>query len=421
VTARHVVGKATISDHTIASTLRTAEWGAVSCDPSAAWDPLPSPATWDWQWLGSPVGPVFPLMDSAQMSFACDASSTTDPNCPTLPAEGGATGPIRTLLGSIGPNGTAGQYLSFAVPSAYRNMLFASLSELERTATISIKGLEKVTGKKVARRDVYLQIKRRNMRPHGRAQLELPLREMKRVQRFVLNPPAVPVFPDPPGAYATEIAKAKAAAPPEKVATPYKAGSPPAKELPKQKEPQPKDPAPARDEPSKAYDADPIPLEHSSAARIELLNRVWPAYEIHAFYDTGETIVVAGRKQKVFRALLPFGYLMQHEGPFFGFTDLITREDGAPLEQVGPDLYRVSIPAEGSVKIKTRIRAEEHPPCGDCTQCKPPVVNVNVRGCHCRAVGGDAGERGLLPFALLPVAAFFARRRTRRSRSSAAR
>lgn len=412
VTARNITGQEVPANHMLKSTLRSAEWGAVACDPDAAWDPLPStPPTWSWQWSGG-AAPIKPKTGSATMSFTCNFTSPADPSCPSVASTaGGSGGAMRSLLASVEP-GVTGQHLLFSVPSAYRNIAFASLSQMEQTATISIKGLEKITGKKVAKRDVFLQVKRRNMRSHGRAPMELPLKEMKRIQRFVANPPPSPF--DEPTPLNDVLYDVKTAVPAQKTVTtaPSKANLPPLKQSAEPKDPvsqQTPEPQPPRFE--------EIPLEYSSAARIELLNRVWPAYEVHAFYDTGETMVVNGKPQKVFKALMPFAYLLQHEGPFFGFTDALMHEDGKPLEQVGPDLYRVSIPAEGSVKIKTRISAEEVPLGSDCTQCKPPVVNVNLRGCHCRAVGGAAEERGLLPLALLPVVAFFARRsRSQRER-----
>jgi hypothetical protein len=133
---------------------------------------------------------------------------------------------------------------------------------------------------------------------------------------------------------------------------------------------------------------------------------------IHAFYDTGQTVTVAGKVKKVLKPLLPFGYLLEHEGPFYGFSDLLSADGGSPLTQVGPDLYKVMVPTEGSIRIRSKIAAEETPPCLDsCCNCKPPVVNVTVKGCHCRAAGGTSDDRRLWPLALIPFLAFFVRRR----------
>jgi hypothetical protein len=145
------------------------------------------------------------------------------------------------------------------------------------------------------------------------------------------------------------------------------------------------------------------------------VSRVWPTYEVHAYYDTGETITDSqGKPQKLLEALAPFGYMLHHKGPFYGFSDLMAGADGANLTQIAPNLYKASVPKDGAIRIKTTLRAEEKP-LRDCCSQKPPVVHVHVspRGCYCRAPGGAGGDSRLLYLGLLPAAVFFMRRRSR--------
>jgi hypothetical protein len=133
-------------------------------------------------------------------------------------------------------------------------------------------------------------------------------------------------------------------------------------------------------------------------------------YEVHSYYETGETITENGKAQKVLKELTPFGYLLSHQGPFYGFSDSIEGV-GTQLTKVEEDLYRVTVPDDGSIRIRTKIRTEDRPRTkpGCCNQSPPQVIKL--RGCFCRAPGAGGGDSRLLPLALLPFAAFLIRRR----------
>jgi hypothetical protein len=407
-----------IEDNAVRVQLSLAEWGALVPDASAPWTPIAgteggdmSSGTWLWTWnTVDGNSPGQGLLTSANIDFTC-AIQGSDTYCPLLTLPGGTppSGLVdEVLLAELIPDP---QYansggLRFRRPSAIQNMIFITLSEDQRAATISMRGAPKHKDPKVTERAVYLKVVRRNMPAHGNERLALPIADMRRVRRFVRNPFPSPIeIPDePPRAGTTSEGAMRGSVKDSAAQNPPMAGVAPQPEPP-QPEPQP---LPKPQQP-KAIDgqSDPklpevLPLEYSSATHHELMSRVWPVYEVHGFYETGETVNVNGKVRKVMRPLMPFGYLLNHDGPYYGFTDAIVGIDGATLTQVAPDLYRVSVPHDGKVRIKTTIRAEEEP-----KKAESP------RGCHLRAPGGAAVAPQLLPLSLLPIALFFWRRKRR--------
>jgi hypothetical protein len=428
-------------DNIVRVELAVSDWGAMANDSTAPWTVIPgtedgkmTSGSWTWAWnpsTGIPVGGY----GSATIGFTCDIQLGKT-FCPSVTIPTGASPPgvsNQALLATLLPdrNHPNSKDLRFLRPSAILNVIYAGLSEFEQDATISLRGTPKPKDPKQTHRDVYLKVVRRNMPVYGNDRLNLPLDRMHGLMRFVRNPPHSPFqapyepVPQPggklssaPGAAsraADARAAARAAAPPAQAP---KAPAPGVPVTPVKPQPQPQ---PAPQPAPKAHDLEParelpypLPLAYSSATHHELMSRAWPVYEVHAFYDRGEALAANGKPQKRLQALAPFGYLLHHEGPFYGFTDAIAGIDGAKLTQVAPDLYRVSVPHDGKVRIKTTIRAEERPK-ADCCNQKPPVVNVHVspRGCYCRAPGGAAVAPQLLPLSLLPIALFFWRRKRR--------
>ena len=54
-----------------------------------------------------------------------------------------------------------------------------------------------------------------------------------------------------------------------------------------------------------------------------------------------------------------FGYVVTHEGKLHGWEHQLT---GAKLTQVGPNVYRLRVPAGGEAVVTTRITARERGP-----------------------------------------------------------
>lgn len=80
------------------------------------------------------------------------------------------------------------------------------------------------------------------------------------------------------------------------------------------------------------------------------LVKTTPTYIVHAYYDTGEKTTLNGTTHPLLQPLTSFGYLVEHSGGFFGWQP---RLDGAT--EVAPNVYKVTVPHGGAVKINTSI------------------------------------------------------------------
>jgi hypothetical protein len=412
--------------HIVRVQLSLAEWGALDLDSQATWRVIEgtengskSSGTWTWDWHPNPDGPSSTAFGSATVGFTCDLLGSA--YCPTLNLSdpGSVTPPavvnqavLATL--SVAQDVPDNQLIRIKRAAAYMNMIPVGLSEDKRKATISLRGLPRPKDPKQTHREVYLKVVRRNMPPHGDAMLAPPLEQMKRVFGYIRNPGPSPFVPPPlppePVTYAV-----KGALPQQKAATPPKGnyGKPqkPGETPPVEK---PKDPPKTKDEPPVTL-PETLPLEYSSATQHEIVSRALPVYEVHAYYETGEMIPdKRGKPRKALKALAPFGYVLHHDTPFYGFTGGI-KGVGCSLAEVQEGLYKVSVPVDGSVQIETTIRAEEKPLHANCCNQKPPIVHVHVnpRGCYCAAPGSGGDGSKLLPLAVLPAALLIWRRKRR--------
>jgi hypothetical protein len=419
-------------DHIVRVQLSLAEWGGLFADSQANWRVIEgtengskSSGTWTWNWSSS-GGPPTNGLGSAEIGFTCDLLGNA--YCPTLNlSDPGSVVPPevvnQAVLATLSVNAAApgANLLRIQRGAAYRNMIPVGLSEDKRKATISLRGLPKPKDPKQTSRNVFVKVVKRNMPPHGDAMIAPPLAEMRRIQRFLRTPgpspfQLQPYVPTPAGHVPPDdgvIAGQKAGvSPPKPYGKPQKPGEAP----PPQK---PKDPPKPKDEPSRGVTLpETLPLEYSSATQHEIVSRALPVYEVHAYYETGETIPdKRGKPRKALKALAPFGYVLHHDTPFYGFTAGI-KGVGCSLAEVQEGLYKVSVPVDGSVQIETTIRAEEKPLHANCCNQKPPIVHVHVnpRGCYCAAPGSGGDGSKLLPLAVLPVALLIWRRK-RRSRA----
>ena len=302
--------------------------------------------------------------------------------------------------------------LQFQRKAVYRNMNYADLSTKEAPAKISLEGLKKVLGE-AKDRDVYLYVEGKNLPPHGDKPLWLPTKDMAQARQFAEHPISVPQEPRRvPG-------KAPIAG---KLPQPKGAVAPPAPAP----QPQPKASAQqelaARIANSSATFSNGLPLRHVLAmGGDQLLDAIWPTYRIRVYYDSGKTFTTKGVKRPVLVPMVPFGYRLNHDGPFFGITHALEGMRGVELVPAGGNWFKVRIASEGSVEVKTRISAEERPksggtgPCPTCNPC-PECKVEHGKTCHCRFVG--AGTRGYLGLELagfLAVIAAWGMRRKRRA------
>ncbi len=101
------------------------------------------------------------------------------------------------------------------------------------------------------------------------------------------------------------------------------------------------------------------------------LKVAWPTYEVHVYYDTGRVNTLSGHTYQVLSPMNSFGYYFSHSGSLFGFTTAIGGVGSTLVQALGPNVYRVRVPNEGTVRVQAGVTAEELPqfsvPAGDRT------------------------------------------------------
>ena len=349
--------------NTVKARFRIANWGSQIADPNAPWDDI-TPAT--------------PVENNAAglMSFTCPVGTA---KCGHLDA---GHDPHQCMLVELSKGSASTSVpLKFAQDSVYRNMDFDTASQLEREAEISIRGLKPLQG--TTARDVYLLVKTTNMPAASNEQKFLPVEAMKRDADLAQNPPKRPMQPPHRGGEGNNNNNDKQPA--------NIAGT---AELASKGAPTPIDPALAKDG-----------FEH--------MEESWPTYEVHAYHDTGKSVIVRGKKYKLLDPQVPFGYFVSHSGSFFGFDHSIEGIGGAKLEQIAPDFYRVSVANDGVVRVKSTIVAYDKPKAPP-----PPPGKVEVHG-HCNCGVARTGSASDLLAALaaafgLTFTAVYRRRRKAR-------
>jgi opacity protein-like surface antigen len=84
------------------------------------------------------------------------------------------------------------------------------------------------------------------------------------------------------------------------------------------------------------------------------LDPTMPTYRVHAYHDTGRRVTRNGTAFTILSPQNSFGYYVTHNGALEGWKHSLT---GA--EQLSPNFYRVAVPHNGAVKVKTTIEAVE--------------------------------------------------------------
>jgi hypothetical protein len=379
--------------HSIRAKLRLANWGStIDSLQHAPWQDMPdmgtpfeTPNAIDlapgWSWSDDAAG-------SPTIQFACPISGHT--YCPFIGNAGTGAGQSthQCMLAEL--RAQPGVNTPFASSAAYRNMIFENLSSVSTDATLTIKGLQALTGK-VTPRDLYLYVQTRNMPAHSDTPMELRPELMTALLRYAENPPPRPSARRPtddgPIGLASNLRVEKF------------------------------DPISLADIASgKVTDLVQLPPANNpllvpTLTDDQALGLAWPSYRVYVYYDTGERQVVGGAQRITLAPMVPFGYYLKHAGTFFGFEHALAGS-GVQLDVLGNDWYRVRVENEGSVIVKTSVSAEEKPPC---TDCQPPGKVPPKPICFCSAPGlSTPGASSWLPLALLTL--LVAARTTRKAR-----
>jgi hypothetical protein len=406
VTVQHVPATG-ITAHAVRTKIRFADWGSTIANwKFAPWNEIPgftpnvftvqqSTLTGDASWGWSTTAPAGGFVD-ATIDYTCDVQAG-DLYCPKL------TNPDnedhQCMLVEVAAAPTFSTY-RFDRAAVFRNMTFNGLSTLKRPATITIKGLQALTGQAAAR-DVYLYVQTVNLPPHGNEPVFLKADMMQLTRRYAENPPPIPrrQVVDGPGLVAKPgLAAAKPPALRQQATAPAAA---------------------AVGRPIRST------IDHPVLTPEQALSTAWPIYKVYVYYDTGKTTTIKKNTRKLLQPMVPFGFYLNHDGALYGFTHALEGE-GFKLEQVAENFYRVGVVNEGSFRAGVTISAEEKPkgkpPDGtppDGPPCPPPVQHGR---CNCRVVGAPGAAYG--GYALLTAVlglGFWVRRRARRTRRARGR
>jgi len=401
---KNVPGRAPQLANTVRAKMWVADWGSQIADPaSSAWTPVygadfnNSAGTWAWTWdTTAPSGPAVGSTDGVTISFTC-AKESGATFCPKLTnVTSTETERHQCVLVELrgDPTVANSSHITFSKPAAYRNMEFQGLSTYSEEATISIQGLQAITGQ-AKDRDVYVYVKTDNMPKYGEEASWLPSKAMAEARRYAEHPPQAPAPAQPDGKRDAD-ARAKAAAAHVKGA------------------PASVPPAPAADGKTQFPDEDEV-LALPVLSPAEAMATVWPTYQVFAYYDTGNTITAKGKKRKILKAMVPFGYHFSHDGPHYGFSHSLTPV-GTSWTEVAPNLYKVNIPNEGKIKVRVNVTAHEIPrsKCQQCDGTLPPIKVIIKPRCYCALPGADQGSTyGALIALLMGTLALWTRRRSR--------
>lgn len=383
---------APISFGKILARFSIANWGSTVADPLAGWNAFSISTAGDGYvpdaghgtWTTPAPAPA--TSTSARITFTC-AVPSGETYCPVITAS--SANHDQCLLVELKPAPGTGTTIKFQNAAARQNMTFATTSTLDRDAVISTKGLQSVTGQ-ARDRDVYIYVQTSNMPGPSNTPFFLPAAQMAAAKRYAESPPMLPQ-PTPAG---DQDAKRAAAAGANIAAAANVPGVP-------------------KDGSVFIRDERLVPVLSPD----QKLMDVWPTYRVHVYYDTGRKQVIEGTPKPVLAPLVPFGLFLSHDGPLYGFTHALRGLGGVTLEEVAPNFYKVHIKNEGLIRVAAHITSEERPggggeACGATCPCRPPPVQVNVKGCYCTLPGphpsGD-GALGLL--AVLPALALMLRRR----------
>ncbi|GEM_PF-4963117 len=288
----------------VQATFRIANWGLTPVDPRL-WETIGLTKLTNGLASGaySVVPPASPTQGILQVGW-----TPAPADVPHYQANRHQCIQVELAVPSTPPPGASGTWgdIAFARDSVYRNMDFAMLSTLERTAQVNVWGVHEIT-KAPAEQKILLVVytskmptpqecreaKKQRKRPEGC--------DNGRGKKFTYRPDLAP-----------------------------------------------KDPA----RPIK-------PKEEGQFDRSEL-----PLLVVHGYHQVGnDKVNLLGRPQvPIYEHFSSFGYYLMHEGPLEGFEYAI---DGA--EKVGDNMYALKVGKNHAASLGTRIRAigPDTPSCAD--------------------------------------------------------
>jgi hypothetical protein len=134
-----------------------------------------------------------------------------------------------------------------------------------------------------------------------------------------------------------------------------------------------------RDHPAQPDSGEIVAVDSLSSAQRDSL---MPTYRIYAWHATGDSITMGGETRPIVRAQTAFGYWIDHKGELQGWRHQLK---GAHLTQLGPNLYKISVPNNGFTTVTTTIEALEPRPLALSLHAGVSIPNGNFN------TGYDAG------------------------------
>lgn len=104
-----------------------------------------------------------------------------------------------------------------------------------------------------------------------------------------------------------------------------------------------------------------IDYDVSSLSPSQKLTAEYPTYEVFPYYDSGERVMINGQERKRLVPMPTFGFHLAHEGTFYGFLHSLVAQDGSALEAVASHFYKITVPNEGTARVRVLVSAEEQP------------------------------------------------------------
>ncbi|MFL5305824.1 MAG: hypothetical protein ACJ8F1_11455 [Polyangia bacterium] len=299
---------ATYAGNAVQARLRLANWGS-SLGANPQWDPVPDPS------CAAATGSSAPTVGTgAHFDLHCSWTLTPGQQCDyghasgCTPDAGGFRFPHQCIIADLTSPSVV---VPFSTSSAWNNFNFDHASKLERMARIDIGALTP--------RDVYVYIQTDNM-----------------PAKVEQQPPA-----DTNGqGKGPAPSRALSAAAKERMGA--LAGA--------------LVPGHVTEEQSRALQA----LVASGRLRYSDVAKVMPTYTAYVWNDSGTTVKTKSGTAKLLSPQPSFTVFVSHDGALDGWKHAFAGANGATVNEIAPNFYRISVGHEGYVDVVTSIEAVDH-------------------------------------------------------------
>ncbi|MFT3925169.1 MAG: hypothetical protein QM778_21715 [Myxococcales bacterium] len=367
------------------TTFRIANWGAVAT--KAGWNELPN-------------SPKVNTTVAAPATVVLDCPN--DGGDPADKSKWNICGKVQSPNIQVGVNHQCVQVsvdsvdslrpVPFTNTSAFRNMFYRTMSEVDEVAEVSVKGLNAILGDAPATREVYLHVVKRQLTDVGtptRVDVNGLLALRDQADPFYSNPA---VSCSVSGAACVDIGTGGTCLNPltddglcGEGEVLFPGGALFGDWC-----------IPLQAEPCAVPAAGGYDRTKTSMTPGQKLRSAFPNYEVYPYYDSGRVRTINGKKTAILIPMPSFGLYLTHEGDFFGYNSDIEEETAPasgttpaktkPITRVGPDFYKISVPSEGSTRLHVKLSTQDTLPdpfyqiVGTATPLPLGLGNVTITG-----------------------------------------